>query len=267
VRAVGLHEDVVVATSRAYQTTCTLVRSPQSASRSGRIPNEAFCIDSPIFPDELEILPALAEQAGFAVVGLLATHADWDHVLGRLAFPEAPLGCAETTATRLVNEIGDPQRKLREFDGEFYVERPRPLSLPSAQSLPAPGKVDLGDRELELHPTEGHTDDGMAIWIPWARVLVVGDYLSPIEIPWLHGSIDAYLATLNGLEPLVEEADHVVPGHGAPLDGARAAAILREDRAYLEALLADGEAAKLPLARRSDQQREIHAENVARVAK
>jgi hydroxyacylglutathione hydrolase len=255
VRAVGLHADVVVATSRAYQTTCTLVRAG----------SEAFCIDSPIFPDELEIVPALAEQAGFSVVGLLATHADWDHVLGRYAFPEAPLGCAETTAARLVSEPGNAQRKMREFDEEFYVERPRPLSLPSAQRLPVPGKLEVGDRELELQPAEGHTEDGMAVWVPWARVLVCGDYLSPVEIPMLQGkgTISAYLATLARLEPLVEEAEHVVPGHGGPIDGTRAAAILREDRAYLEALLSDGAAAQLPLARRTAAQRTIHAANVA----
>jgi len=255
VRAVGLHADVVVATSRAYQTTCTLVRAGA----------EAFCIDSPIFPDELEIVPALADQAGFTVVGLLATHADWDHVLGRYAFPEAPLGCAETTAARLVSEPGNAQRKMREFDEEFYVERPRPLSLPSAQRLPVPGKLEVGDRELELQPAEGHTEDGMAIWAEWARVLVCGDYLSPVEIPMLQGkgTVSAYLATLARLEPLVEQADHVVPGHGGPIEGVRAAAILREDRAYLEALLEDGEAAQLPLARRTAEQRKIHAANVA----
>ena len=210
-RAVGLHEDVVVATSRVYQTTCTLVRSG----------GEAFCIDSPILPDELEILPALAEQSGFSVVGLLATHGDWDHLLGRYAFPEAPLGCAETTAGRLINEPGAAQRALREFDEEHYVERPRPLSLPGAQRLPVPGKVEVGEQELELQPADGHTEDGMAVWIPWARVLVCGDYLSPVEIPMLHakGAARAYLATLARLEPLVEQADHVVPGHGAPIDG------------------------------------------------
>ncbi|HEY6692859.1 MAG TPA: MBL fold metallo-hydrolase [Solirubrobacteraceae bacterium] len=255
-RAVGLHADVVTATSRAYQTTCTLVRAG----------GEAFCIDSPVFPDELEIVPALAEQAGFTVVGLLATHADWDHLLGRYAFPEAPLGCAETTAGRLVSEPGDAQRKMRAFDEELYVERPRPLSLPSAQRLPVPGKLEVGDRELELQPADGHTDDGMAIWIPWARVLVCGDYLSPVEIPWLHGSANAYLATLNRLEPLVEEADHVVPGHGGPIDGTRAAAILREDRAYVEALLEHGAKAKLPLARRTAEQRKIHTANVEHVS-
>jgi glyoxylase-like metal-dependent hydrolase (beta-lactamase superfamily II) len=253
VRAVGLHADVVVATSRAYQTTCTLVRAG----------GEAFCIDSPVFPDELEIVPALAEQAGFTVVGLLATHADWDHLLGRYAFPEAPLGCAETTAGRLVSEPGDAQRQMREFDEELYVERPRPLSLPGAQRLPVPGKLEIGDRELELQPADGHTVDGMAIWAPWARVLVCGDYLSPVEIPMLHGSVSAYLATLARLEPLVDEADHVVPGHGGPIDGVRAAAILREDRAYLEALRDRGDA-DLPIARRTGEQRKIHAENVAR---
>src|SRR3954447_16314683 len=87
-RAVGLHEDVVVVISRAFQTTCTLVRSQ----------TEAFCIDSPVFPDELEIVPAVAQQAGFGVVGLLATHGDWDHLLGGYAFPEALLGAAAREA-------------------------------------------------------------------------------------------------------------------------------------------------------------------------
>jgi glyoxylase-like metal-dependent hydrolase (beta-lactamase superfamily II) len=256
VRAVGLHPDVIAVTSRAYATGCVLVSSGA----------EAFCIDSPIFPDELEVLPAIAEQAAFNVVGLLATHADWDHLLGRLAFAEAPLGVAETTAARLINEPGAAQRELREFDDEFYVTRPAPLSLPGSQRLPVPGRLDIGERRLELHPADGHQADGMAIWVPWARVLVAGDYLSPVEIPMISpgGSVAAYLATLKRLEPLVAEAEHVVPGHGGPIDGTRAAAILREDVMYLEALLERGADAPLPLARRTAAQRKIHERNVTR---
>ena len=56
----------------------------------------------------------------------------------------------------------------------------------------------------------------MAVLIPWARVLVAGDYLSTVELPELgdgeHGR--AYLATLERLRPLVAAAEHVVPGHG-----------------------------------------------------
>ena len=63
-------------------------------------------IDSPLFPDELEVLPAVLEQAGFPVSGLLATHGDWDHLLGRLAFPGAALG-------RGRDDRGVPDRRAR----------------------------------------------------------------------------------------------------------------------------------------------------------
>jgi len=257
VKAVGLHPDVFVVTSRFWQTTCTLVRSGE----------EAFCVDSPVLPDELELLPAIAGQAGFRVVGCVATHADWDHLLGRYAFADGPLGLAESSAARLRSEPGAAQRELRDFDEEHYVERPFPLALPGAQALPVPGHCSLGERELELHPADGHTVDGMAVWIPWASVLVCGDHLSPVEIPWISpgGSVSAYLSTLGRLEPLVERADHVVPGHGAVLDSERALAILREDRAYLSALVERGADAPLPLTRRNGAMRKIHAENVGRV--
>src|SRR4051812_49642856 len=204
-------------------------------------------------------------QAGWELSGLLCTHGDWDHLLGRFAFPEAALGCAETTGSRLRARPGEAQRELREFDDENYVERPRPLSLGQVQALPVPGRVEIGDAELELLPADGHTEDGMALWAPWARVLVCGDYLSPVEIPMLgeHGSRDAYLATLERLRPYVEEADYVVPGHGTPVEGGRALAILREDVAYLEGL--PDPRAKLPLARRTGAQRKIHAENLSRM--
>jgi glyoxylase-like metal-dependent hydrolase (beta-lactamase superfamily II) len=257
VKAVGLHPDVIVVTSRFWQTTCTLVKSAE----------EAFMLDSPVLPDELELVSAVAGQSGFRVVGRVATHGDWDHLLGGYAFPDAPLATAEMTAARLRNEPGAAQRELRDFDEEHYVERPGPLSLPTPQMLPVPGHCGIGERELELHPAEGHTVDGMAIVIGWAGVLVCGDYLSPVEIPWISegGSASAYLATLDRLEPLVERAEHIVPGHGAVLDAERALAILREDRAYVQALLEQGADAPLPLARRTGAQRKIHAENVARV--
>ena len=97
-------------------------------------------------------------------------------------------------------------------------------------------------------------------------MLVCGDYLSPVEIPWLSegASPDAYLGTLARLEPLVAEATWVVPGHGEVLDAQRAMALLREDRAYLEALGSHGEI-QLPLARRTAAQRRIHEENRRRV--
>ena len=252
-RVIALTEDVLVCTSAFWQTTCTVVRGPD------RDAPEAFVIDSPVLPDELEALPGVLEHVGWPCSGLLATHGDWDHLLGRLAFPGAALGCAETTAARLTGSMGDAVRELREFDDEHYVERPKPLQLGEFQALPVPGKVEIGGGELELHPTEGHVPEGMAIAVPWAGVLVVGDYVSPVEIPWISegGSRSAYVATLGRLLPLIEAAEHIVPGHGAVLEPVRAAAIVREDLHYLET-------GELPIARRTPAQKKIDAENRGR---
>jgi glyoxylase-like metal-dependent hydrolase (beta-lactamase superfamily II) len=259
-QAVSVHADVVVVRSAFWQTTCTLVHRA-AADGAG----ECFVIDSPVLPDELDALPMVLAQAGWELSGLLCTHGDWDHLLGRLAFPDAALGCAETTGARLRAKPGEAQRGLREFDDENYVERPRPLSLGQVQTLPVPGRIDIGDGEVEVVPADGHTEDGMALRIPWAGVVVCGDYLSPVEIPWLSetGSRDAYLATLERLRPWVEEAAWVVPGHGAPIAAQRALAILREDVAYLEAL--PDPDTPLPPARRTGAQRKIHEENLQRV--
>jgi len=256
VRAIGVHEDVIVVESRIWRTTATVVRGGE----------EAFVIDSPVLPDELELLPALLEQAGFHFSGLLATHGDWDHLLGRLAFPGAALGVAETTAARLRAHPGEAQRELRDFDERHYLARPTALALGSLEPLPVPGYCEVGPRELQLHPADGHTVDGMAVWLPWAGVLVCGDYLSPLEIPTPEAGVDAYLATLARLEPLLELAVHVIPGHGGPIDAASARRLLAEDRAYLEALRAGRSGASaLPPGRRDGEQRRLHAANVARL--
>jgi glyoxylase-like metal-dependent hydrolase (beta-lactamase superfamily II) len=285
VRARALHPDVIAVTSALLQVNCVIVRGPGGPGEPappaeagalnvvevapGQPGAEAFVIDSPVLPEELELLPSVLDQAGFpAPSGLIATHADWDHVMGPLAFPEVPLGVAESSARRLGSEPGAAQRELRAFDEELYLERPRPLQLGALQALPVPGRCEIGTAELELHPTGGHTPDGMAIVVPWAGVLIAGDYLSPVEIPMLNegGGTSEYLETLERLRPLVAAARHVVPGHGPPIEGAQAAAILDEDAGYLRALAERGAEAELPEGRRSPEMRRIHARNAARAA-
>jgi len=246
-RAVGVHPDAVVVTSRIWQTTCTAIRAG----------DEAMLIDSPYFPDELDALPALLHQAGFQITALLATHADYDHLLGRAAFPQLALGVGESTAIRLRTHPGVAQKELRDADAEHYVER-APLALGSYESLPVPGYVGLGDQELELHPAEGHTADGTAVFARWAGVLCVGDYLSDVEIPLIsqRGSLEEYRATLARLAPLMEAAETIVPGHGSPHDRDTALRLLDEDLEYLDGL------DKLPPGRDTRRQRAIHADNV-----
>ncbi len=252
----SVSSDALVVTSGFWQTNAVALRAA----------GEALLIDSPYLPDELDALPSLLAGAGFEPDGLLATHADFDHLLGRLAFPGMTLGLGEGSVERLQREPGGVQRALRHYDAEFYVTRPAPLALGQVQGLPVPGRVDIGDRELELHPAEGHTADGMALFDRALGLLVVGDYVSDVEIPWISksGSLEEYRATLARLAPLVEEAATVVPGHGAPHDRETALRLVDEDMDYLDAL-ERGEEQPLPSGRDSKAQRGIHAENLTRV--
>ena len=230
-----------------------------------RAGEEAMLVDSPYFPDELEALPGLLASAGFEPDALIATHADFDHLLGRLAYPGLALGLGEPSVQRIHQEPGAAQRALRDHDDEWYVERPSPLALGQVQGLPVPGSVELGSEELELHPAEGHTADGLALMARWCAVLCVGDYLSNVEIPMISpgGSLSDYRATLARLAPLVEAAETVVPGHGAPHSRDTALRILAEDLDYLDGLERGDEKAALPQGRDSREQRRIHASNLA----
>jgi glyoxylase-like metal-dependent hydrolase (beta-lactamase superfamily II) len=249
-RAVSISEDALVVTSAFWQTNAIALRSGE----------EAMLVDSPYLPDELDALPGVLAGAGFEPDGLLATHADFDHLLGRVAYPDKTLGMAESSVERIHAAPGEAQRELRQYDDEFYVVRGRPLALGHVQGLPVPGSVEIGDRELELHPADGHTVDGMAIFDRAQGLLIVGDYLSDVEIPWIHGAAADYRATLARLAPLVEAAATVVPGHGSPNDRDTTLRILEEDADYLDGLEA-GEA-RIPKTRDTKAQRGIHTENL-----
>jgi hypothetical protein len=56
-RVLAVDADLIVVISRFWQTTCTAVRAGE----------EGFVIDSPVYPDELEAVPSVLEQAGFPV--------------------------------------------------------------------------------------------------------------------------------------------------------------------------------------------------------
>ena len=301
-RVVALHPDVLVVTSRMWQTNAVLLRAERAEREppateataasvgpglgpSGELPmaapaggtsgagdagasaHEAMLVDSPYFPDELEALPALGQGSGFAVEALLATHADFDHLLGRLAFPKLALGVGASTADRLRAEPGAAQRELRDADEGHYVVREAPLRLGAGQELPLPGRLELGREELELQPADGHTPDGMAVFAAHVGVLLSGDYLSDVEIPVLSpgGTLATYRATLARLAPLVERAERIVPGHGSPLTRELALEVLDDDVDYLDALERGEERPRLALGRDSARQRAVHAENLRRV--
>lgn len=241
-RTARVHDDVLVVTSALWQVNAVAVRAG----------DEVVLVDSVVLPEELAALPATLRAAALEPTALVATHAHFDHLLARAAFPQLELRAGESTRAA---DLDAALRDLAESDAELYVDRDPPPLGPLAP---------LGDLRFEVVEAGGHAADGIALFEPDSRVLLPGDHLIEVEIPLVSraGSPEAYLATLDRLAPLVERADVVVPGHGPPLDRRRARELLDLDRRYVADLAAG------PLRGSGDhRQRRIHSDNVAKHAR
>ena len=240
--------------SSLWQTSAALVVADDGAP---------FALDPAYFPGEIEAVAAAWLAAGGEPGrgGVIFTHGDWDHVVGWQGFPGATRVGAPALAVRLRDRGAAIAADIAAFDGRWYIERPEPFALPALERTPADGEeIAPGVTAVLLG---GHTTDGLGLCCRRDRVLVVGDHLSPCEVPFVNDSIPAYLETLARLARLLDTGafDRVLPGHGAWLPAAHARAIADEDRRYLEALLAGGQAA-LPRAAGVPGMAEAHAANL-----
>ncbi|MBA2539615.1 MAG: MBL fold metallo-hydrolase [Deltaproteobacteria bacterium] len=243
-----------VLTSGIWQTTSTIIE----------VDGACLVIDPAYFPRELEAIAAHTAELG-RIEAVVFTHGHWDHVMGHTAF-DAPVWVSQTLEHSIIT--GHPRaakylEDARDFDSRWYVPRPRGHAWPLARrALADEEHLALGRELIRVLQLPGHSPDGLGLVA--GDTLLVGDYLSPCEIPFVD-NLDAYLVTLRRLIEVIEHGvREVIPGHGPRLTRAEAVAIARADLAYLERLLADGDA---PLPRAADVigMRDHHLENLAKL--
>jgi len=194
---------------------------------------ETVLVDPCISTQEVSRIGARADELGVRVVAVMATHADWDHVCGIHAFPEAESVLGEASAARV--ESGDPWRRIREAAAEYGLE------VPGAPRVDRRLEVGLAHRvgpfTVETIPLPGHTADGVGYRIRELDLLAVGDHLSSVEFPFV-SSPAAYRATLATLIDLLrrDPPARVVVGHGPEHTAADALEIAQADLDYLRRL-------------------------------
>jgi len=226
-------------------------------------PDTCVLVDPGVTSAEIADLLAGLRHRGLELVAVLHTHAHWDHLLWPPGLASdvprwASNACIDTA---LRNSVALREQAAADVGPSEAAEL---LSeLDRLRALPADGSVP-GVPQLSVVEHQAHTRGHIAVLHEPSGTLCAGDMLSDIEIPLPDGEgagddawdVAAYMDGLDALQPLVERAALVVPGHGNP--GNDAAARLANDRAYLEGVLAHRDIVDIRLA--EDSNRVIHLE-------
>lgn len=96
-------------------------------------------------------------------------------------------------------------------------------------------RLDLGNCEIEIRLTPGHTPSNISVWVPSDEILYCGDCLVNGYLPNLDaGTPDDWLIWLNSLDRIAELAPQtIMPGHGPVAKGGRAGDLIASVRDVL----------------------------------
>ena len=205
-----LGDGVLVRQSRAYRMNSVVL------ARDGH----ALVVDAGVLPSEMDDIAARVDALAprFAQVTLAFTHPHWDHVLARPWFPAA------TTLAHVgfADELARDEAKVA-ADARTWIEGAgEALAAPFRAFTPdvtvrGTVRVDRAPHALIACELPGHCASQIALHVPDLGLLISGDTLSDIEIPWLDGPPWVYRRSLTALHWLYEQEDirTLVPGHGA----------------------------------------------------
>jgi len=218
---------IEILTSGIWQLTTTVIC------------NDCNClvVDPGYFPRELADLVRFIPSDA-SVKALFFTHSHWDHIVGHGVFPGVPVYTSSVLAQSVAEHgklAAEAMAKAHEFDSQWYVERPWGYAWPAeVRGLDDGGHFNIGDLDIEAFLIPGHHPDCMAIRAE--DYLLVGDYLSPCEIPFVD-NLAEYRRTLQRLLTLITaDIGRVIPGHGPRLFAEDARRIAREDLRYLDSI-------------------------------
>jgi glyoxylase-like metal-dependent hydrolase (beta-lactamase superfamily II) len=227
---IDLGAGVLVRQSRLYRMNSVVLADP----------GHVAVVDPGILPSEIADLSHTVAGLGTPRTTLVFTHGDWDHVLGRSAWPGARTLGHEAIADdidRGLDHIRAEASRVATEAGERWDHAFEPFRPDVAVRGPRDDR--LGANPAVFREALGHSPSMLSVHLPERRLLIAGDMLSDIEIPILTQPIALYRRTLGELLPLAEAGafETLIPGHGAiARSAAGALERVRRDLGYLDRL-------------------------------
>jgi glyoxylase-like metal-dependent hydrolase (beta-lactamase superfamily II) len=200
-------------------------------------------IDPGITGPELGALANDISEAGRRVEVGFATHPHWDHVLWHLELGEGPRYATARCAADIeavLSDAGWRDRVAGVLPPGIADQIPMDL-FGHITGLPAgAARIPWDGPGVRIVEHRAHAIGHAALLIEEPRVLVAGDMLSDILMPFLDleaaEPIEDYLVALRLFDGIAGDVDVVVPGHGSIGGADDLRERIARDRAYVETL-------------------------------
>lgn len=191
-------------------------------------PQWAVVIDTLALPDEtLGMREFIEHELGVPVRYVINTHYHADHAWGNCFFPGATI-ISHARCRDLLEERGIPS--LEAARKQNANVRQVKIILPHMTFDSGEFNLRVGKKNLNIFPTFGHSDDGIAIMVEEDRVLFAGDAFMPL--PYIvDGNIDDMIASTKKIGRMGLE--NIVQGHGDIILRGEIDAAVRENLNYL----------------------------------
>jgi glyoxylase-like metal-dependent hydrolase (beta-lactamase superfamily II) len=207
--------------------------------------NGVLLVDPGITSTELaELAKDIEQEINQPVVVGYSTHPHWDHLLWHVDFGEAPRYGTARNEADIKAFLSNPAWKTQVapmLPADLAEQIPMDDVFGKISALPAgTAQLPWDGPKVRIIEHEGHAAGSAALLVEDAGVLVAGDMLSDILIPFLElnaeDPVGDYLAALDMLEGLAAEIKFFVPGHGTVGDADELRTRIAKDRAYVQAL-------------------------------
>ncbi|HMG14065.1 MAG TPA: MBL fold metallo-hydrolase [Saprospiraceae bacterium] len=200
-------DNCILFTSALYQTNSTLID----------LGDKILLVDPSWLPEEINAIKNYIQQNyQDKTLWILITHFDYDHVWGVPAFPDAKIIAPSLEG---LEHLGDKcLHQWKQWDQEHYINRPYLPSLPVPEfTLAESPSLIWNEYTLYFYHAPGHTADSYCCVIEPEGILIAGDYLCDVEIPWMGDSLISYKRTLEQFNELIEKhkISICIPGHGS----------------------------------------------------
>jgi len=168
----------------------------------------------------------LAEQFTKLPIMVVNTHRHYDHIGQNYMFDEVAI--LDAPSARQAAENGCSKAEMSRLLAEGMLSKPLPDDFDPGNYHVPPFKVtrwlkdcdiiDLGDRNLEILHTPGHSTDSLCLLDRNARLLWTGDtfYTGAIYVHLPDSDLDAFIRSYERMIALAPAYEKLMPSHNEP---------------------------------------------------